>query len=180
MSDFRVAIRYAKAVFELAIEKNNLEQIHKDMKYIVSLSKASPDLALMLKSPVIYSSKKQQVLEQIFESEVDTLTMQFMQLLCRKSREQFLAPAAKEFIKLYNANKGIQLADVTTSMELTPELRTQIIDKVKIISGKDIVELSEKVEPNLIGGYILKVGDRQIDDSVKTRLKDLRKDLTLN
>ncbi|MCC5943879.1 MAG: ATP synthase F1 subunit delta [Bernardetiaceae bacterium] len=180
MSDFRVAIRYAKAVFELAIERNSLEQIHKDMKYIVSLSKGSPDLALMLKSPVIYSSKKLQVLTQIFESEVDALTMQFMQLLCRKNREAFLASSAAEFIKLYNKHNGIQLAEVTTSMELTSELRAQIIDNVKKISGKDKIELSEKVDKNLIGGYILKVDDRQIDDSVKTRLKDLRKDLVLN
>jgi len=97
-----------------------------------------------------------------------------MDILTRKNREPLLLPIAKEFHNAYNEYKGISKAFITTTIPIDKGLRTEIEKIVKKLSDKKVVELDEKVDKSLIGGFILNVGDRQIDASIKSKLEKLK------
>ena len=172
MSDIRVASRYAKSVFELANETQKLEAVHNDMVNIKETIEASRELELLLKSPIVNVSKKRGILDKLFGS-ADELTRKFFTLLVKKGRESYLYDTAEQFHLLYNKANSIEMAQVITPFALTDELRESFKVKVQSISGKKGVELKEKVDESLIGGYILRVGGQQIDDSVRSRLRQL-------
>lgn len=173
MSEFRAASRYAKSLLELADEKGVLEDVHKDMLEFSELCRENREFVLMLKNPVIKHDKKRAILEQIFKGKVNDLTMAIFDIITRKNREAILPMIAREFHNQYNLLKKVEVAKVTTAVPLSAELRTQIEDMVKKISSWDKVELTEVVDKDIIGGYVLKIGDRQIDDSLRSKLKAL-------
>ncbi len=173
MSDFRVATRYAKSLLELAEEKGVLEEVHKDMVLFADVCKESRDLVLMLKNPIIKHDKKRSILHALFKSKVNDLTIAIFDIITRKNRESILPSIAKEFNYQYNVYKGIEVATVTTAGPLDKVLKGEMEKLVQNISSKKKVDLIEKVDEDLIGGYVLKVGDRQIDDSIKSKLKAL-------
>ncbi|WP_286755028.1 MULTISPECIES: ATP synthase F1 subunit delta [Roseivirga] len=179
MSEYRIASRYAKSLLDLSVEKGELEQVNNDMQLLVNLASENRDLVLMLKSPIITHDKKLAVLNKVFTGKVSELTMAFFKILTKKHREAYLVGIAKEFHHQYNAHKGIEEATVTTTFPLNDALRKEFENVVKKISNKE-VELTEKVDESLIGGFILKIGDRQIDDSVSSKLKALRVEFTKN
>jgi F-type H+-transporting ATPase subunit delta len=174
MSEFRVSSRYAKSLLELAIEKNVLENVHQDMKMLSSVIANNNDFAQVLKSPIIKSDKKSKVIKAIFEGKSDAMTLAFYDILARKNRADLLIDIAREFQKQYNQFKGIQVAEITTTFPLTSDLRDQFTSTVKEISGKSHVELVEKVDDKIIGGFILKINDRQLDQSISSKLRNLR------
>ena len=104
------------------------------------------------------------------------MTNRFIDIICRKKREAFLYASTEQFHVLYNKFKGVEEAEVITPIALSDELRAKFVNMVQKMSGKT-VELTEKVDAELLGGYILKVQGNQIDDSVRSRLNKLRKDL---
>lgn len=173
MSEHRIASRYAKSLLELADEKGVLEDVNKDMQMFSALAAENRDLVLMLKSPVVAHAKKLAVLNKVFEGKVNELTLAIFQILTRKHREQYLPLIALEFHHQYNVRRGIEEATVTTTFALDADLRKEFENIVKSISGKE-VELTEKVDKSLIGGFILKIGDRQIDDSLSSKLSALK------
>ncbi|PIY10299.1 MAG: ATP synthase F1 subunit delta [Flexibacter sp. CG_4_10_14_3_um_filter_32_15] len=172
MSDIRLASRYAKSVFDLANEYSILEEVHNDMINIKETIEGSRELEVALKSPVINSSKKLGVLNSLFGGSND-LTKKFFTLVVKKGREADLFEAARQFHLLYNSQKGVEMAEVITSFQLTDDLRTSFKDKVRQLSGKQGVELKEKIDKDLIGGFILNIEGKQIDESVKTRLQKI-------
>ncbi|MDX1629864.1 MAG: ATP synthase F1 subunit delta [Fulvivirga sp.] len=173
MSDYRVTSRYAKSLLELAEEQNALEEVLGDMKLFAKVCKESRDLVLVLKNPIIKHDKKNAILREIFEGKVHNLTLSIFDISTRKNREALLPEMAKEFQKQYNLFKGIEEAKVTTAVPLSDDLRKELEAIVKKISSKSEVEFSEATDEGIIGGYILKVGDRQIDDSIKSKIKAL-------
>ncbi|WP_026463437.1 ATP synthase F1 subunit delta [Adhaeribacter aquaticus] len=174
MSDIRVASRYAKSLIDLAQERGILEQVHQDMQLFNKTATSNRDFKLFLTNPIINNSKKLAVLKKIFAGKVSELTQKFFEIIAQKNRESHLDAVATEFIRQYNVIKGIEKAIVTTAVPLTPELRTQLSQKVAQLTGKTI-QLEEKVDPSLIGGFVLRVGDKQVDDSIKTNLRNLKK-----
>lgn len=173
MSDNRVASRYAKSLLELAEEKGALEDIFSDMKQFNKVCKESREFELMLKNPIIKHDKKNAILKSVFEGKVHSITLALFDIITRKNREAVLPSLAKAFLTQYNIRKGIEEAKVTTAVALNEDLRKEMIDLVKRISGKKEVQLQEVVDKDMIGGYILKVGDRQIDDSLRSKIKEL-------
>lgn len=173
MSEYRVVSRYAKSLLELAEEKSILDKVHTDMQLFSKVCKENRDFVLMLKNPVIKHDKKNAILKKVFEGSVNELTLAIFDIMCRKNRESFLPGVAKEFQNQYNIYKGIEEAKITSAIPLSAELKKEIEGIVKQISSKKSVELVEEVDKDLIGGYVLKVGDRQIDDSIKSKLKAL-------
>ena len=173
MSDIRVASRYAKSLLDLAQEKGILEQVQQDMVLFTKTVKENRDFALFLGNPIINHGKKLAILKSIFTGKVSDLTLKFFLILSQKNREAILATAATEFEKQYNDLKGIAIAHVTTATPLTPQLRTQLSEKVAQQTGK-IIQLQENVDPDLIGGLILRIGDSQVDDSIRTNLRNLK------
>jgi len=173
MSEYRIASRYAKSLLSLAEEQGALEAVHDDMKLFSQMIEENRDFELLLNSPVVVSTKKLVILNQVFEGKVNDLTLKFFVLLTRKKREGYLPAVATEFHHQYNVSKGIAEATVTTTFALNDELRKEFNSVVAKISGKN-VELTEKIDETLIGGFVLKIGDRQIDDSISARLSALR------
>ena len=173
MSVSIVASRYAKSLIDLAKEKNVLEVVFEDMKLFKDTADKNRGLMLALKSPVVRHEKKLNILKALFQDRVNPVSYSIFTIITKKNRESILDAIADEFIKLYNDNQGILKATVITTTPLTDELRKQFTGIVASATGKTI-ELEEKINTNLIGGYILRINDRQIDASLRSRLNELK------
>jgi F-type H+-transporting ATPase subunit delta len=174
MSNQRVASRYAKSILDLSIEKGQLEGVFEDFKSLAAMGKSSRELGLALSNPVLGSDKKLNVLKALFAKGSSPLTLTFFEIVSRKNREDILLDVAKEFIVQYNLYRSIQVAEVVTTTALTEAQRAQLIALVKQISGLKEVQLQEKINPSLIGGFVLNVNDRQLDESISSKLNALR------
>jgi F-type H+-transporting ATPase subunit delta len=173
MGSTRVASRYAKSLIELAKEKNHLEQVSADMELLVKIAGENPQFAKVMNNPIIGHDKKQSILNALFKGRVDDLTFSLFSIITRKNRETHLVEIGKEFIHQYRLLQGIELAEITTTFPLTDSLREdfrRLIAKTE----KRKVALQEKIDKNIIGGYILKIGDRQVDESIKAKLQKLK------
>jgi F-type H+-transporting ATPase subunit delta len=180
MSNHRVASRYAKSILELSIEKGQLEGVYEDFKNLAAMGKSSRELALVLSNPVLTSEKKLKVLKALFSKGCAPMTSSFFEIVSRKNRASVLLDIAKEFVAQYNQYKSIQVAEVSTTTPLTENQRNQLISLVKEISGLHEVLLEEKINPALIGGFVLKVNDRQLDESLSSKLKALKVQFSQN
>jgi F-type H+-transporting ATPase subunit delta len=173
MSESTVAIRYAKSLIDLAKEKNLVEEVYQDMLFFKQTADDNRGLLLALKSPVVRHEKKMGLLRAIFESRVNPVSFSIFTIITKKNREGIMYSIADEFVKLYDDQKGIVKAFVTSATELTDDLRQQFSKIVNDATGR-VVKLTEKIDESLIGGYVLRVGDNQIDASIRKQLNDLR------
>lgn len=175
MSEITVAIRYAKAIIDLATEQNSLEEINSDMEFFVRTIKANPQLNAVLANPIIYHDKKIKILEQLFGGKVNKLTIDFFKIMINKGRAEVLYVAAQEFLNQYDVKKNIIKATVVSATALSEENKKTIIAELQKSTGGTI-KLTATVDPNLIGGFVLTVGDKQIDTSVASNLAKLKKE----
>lgn len=180
MSDVRVASRYAKSLIELAQERGILENVYQDMLLFSKTVTASRDLGLMLRNPIVKHDKKLAVLKAIFTGKVNDLTLSFFTIITEKNREAVLNSVATEFLTQYNLLKKVQKAQVTTATPLTPVLRAEFNRMVLDRTGMETVVLEEVVDPAIIGGFVLRIGDVQIDDSISASLLRLKNKLKDN
>ncbi len=171
------ATRYAKSLMDLAVEGNQLDAVRQDMKAISEICTTNHEFDLFLKSPVIKTDKKLQVLKSIFEGKISKITLSFLSLITAKHRESYIREIAAAFDELYKTNKNIFTAVVTSARGLDAASREKVLDLLRA-QTKGEVELVEKVNPDTIGGFILKIGDRQIDKTVARQLIDMKKQLT--
>mgnify|MGYP001827239328 CR=1 FL=1 len=168
----RAALRYAKATLNLSKEKGFAKEVNDDMILIEKTIEENNDLEILLKSPIVKSDVKRSVLIKLFESKVNGITMGLLNLLIENKRLNLLALVAKEYIIIYDFMQGVEVAQVTSAVTLTKELEKDILKRVKISIGKDIT-LNNIIDPSIIGGFVLRVGDKQYDSSVAHRLDDL-------
>jgi F-type H+-transporting ATPase subunit delta len=180
MADQRVAARYAKSLLDLGKEMGTLSAVKNDMDLLSKTMAESRDLRLLLRNPIVKHDKKLAILNAIFQGKVSDVTMRFFTILTQKNRESALESMGTEFLVQYNVLQGIQSAEVTSATPLTPVSRLEIRKLVTQQTGHADVQLTEKVNPELIGGFVLRVGDNQIDDSVRTSLRKLRTSLQEN
>jgi F-type H+-transporting ATPase subunit delta len=174
MASTRVASRYVKSLLGLAVEQNALDMVHNDMLTFSKVCDENRGFVLMLRNPIIKHDKKRDILEKIFTGKVHPLTMAIFDIITKKNREPLLPEIAKGFHFAYNLYKGVEQATVTSAVPLDAELRKEIEKIVLKLSDKKQVEMIEKVDADMIGGFVLNVGDRQIDASIKNKLKSLR------
>lgn len=173
MASTRVAKRYAHALIDLAAEQNALDAVYGDIKLVGTTISENRELELMLKSPVVKAEKKAAVLEAIFKSHVQEMTMRFMLMVTRKMREDIVTVIIAAFIERYKELKNITSARVTSAVELTDEARQRITSIVQEQVGGS-VELETSIDPELIGGFVLRVGDRQLDTTISRKLNDMQ------
>ncbi len=174
MSDHRAASRYVKSLLGLAEEQKALDQVHNDMVLFKKLTESNRDFYLLLRNPIVNHDKKRDILVAIFKGKVHPLTMSFLDIITRKNREPLLPAIAEEFHNAYNEYKGVGKASVVTAVALDPTLRAEFEKLAVKYSPSDKVELLEKIDPEMIGGFVLNVGDRQVDASIKNKLKALK------
>lgn len=179
MRETRVSHRYAKSLLDLSLEKGQLEQVHEDMLMVLSTIRHSHDLELMLKSPVIKTDKKQEILKAVFGGKIGVITTEFIDIITRKRRESELETIAASFLSQYKKHKQILTAVITTASGLDEKLRAQVMQIVKGTTNSE-VELVEKVDKDLIGGFVLRVGDQQVDNSILRQLKGLDRSFNEN
>ncbi|MFH2096598.1 MAG: ATP synthase F1 subunit delta [Bacteroidota bacterium] len=174
MNISKISVRYAKAVFLLAKEKNILDAVKDDMLLILKVCNDIPDFTLMLYSPVIQTTQKLNALNDIFKGSIHDQTSGFLALIVRNKREQFVADIIRVFMDFYRHEMGIKAVSLTTAIELAPALREKIIAIIRNAYNSK-VELTEKVRPEIIGGFILTIDDKQMDTSVSSQLKELER-----
>ena len=172
MRDIKVASRYAKSLLSIALEHKKLEEVHNDMQFIDGVCSENRELGILLRSPVVKTDKKQAILTEIFGKQISEVSNSFISIILRKRREGLLADIANAFIDIYKINKHITTATVTTAIALTAQQKAAVI-KLLETKGQEGVDLKEIVNPEIIGGTILKVGDRQVDESIKRKLTNL-------
>jgi len=177
MSEIKVAARYAKSLIDLALEQKALEEIKGDMELFVSTLKANTELQAVVKNPIIPLSKKNAIINAVFGGKIHKVTSAFLKIVIDKGRAEIIYGTAKEFLNQYNQYKNIVTAKVTSATPLTENAKTEIINKVKAITGGEVL-LQTTVDNSLIGGFILTVGDKQFDTSLASGLAKLKKEFT--
>lgn len=180
MSVIRIASRYAKSLLDLAVEQNKLDRVLEDIEAFQKAMEVR-DLHLLLKSPIVKPSKKGTILKEIFSGKFDELTMAFINIVVSKGRESLLSEIADTFVEQYREMKNISTVQLTTA---TPWTDAAIADIRKKLLGNDSaqseVEIIAKVDPELIGGFVLEFEDKLYDASVAHKLDMLRKEFSKN
>lgn len=172
----RAAIRYAKAILETTVSSGTSAKVNDDMKSIVATVNSNAELKEFLSSPIITSEMKMNALSEVFGS-VQAETKSLFRLLQENKRFEILGAIAEQFNALFDELQGVEVAKVTTAVPLTPELEKKVLDKVASISDKKIT-IENIVDPAIIGGFILRIGDKQYNASVANRLQELRREFS--
>jgi len=176
MNESRAAQRYAKATLNLAIEQKATDSIEGDMRDVVQTISDSDELKEMLVSPILEGSLKKQTLTAIFKN-VNQITKELFALLVSKKRIALLNEVAQKYITLNDNLKGENVALVTTAVPLTPSLEKKILAQVEKITS-DKITLENQIDENIIGGFILRIGDLQYNSSISNKLNNLKREFT--
>lgn len=180
MPNPRLATRYAKALLGLAVEKGQLEQVYADMQWIQAVCKSNRDFVNLLRSPIITADVKKKIIDAVTAGKLNELTIAFMRLLTTKGRESNLPEISGAFIDAYKTEKNIHTVKLTTAAPLTDATKIAIVNQVKKSAGFEKIELEEKVNEDLIGGFVLQIGDKLIDASIAYDLKAIAKQFENN
>ena len=172
----RAAIRYAKAIIEIATESNNTAAVNNDMKTIVSAIKENEELNDFLSNPIVSGQIKMNALNEIFPS-LQSETKGLFQLLLANKRFEILSAITVQFNKLFDLASGVEQAVVTTAVPLTAELEVLVKNKLKEFSSNTI-SISNVVDASIIGGFVLRIGDKQYNASVANKLQQLKREFT--
>lgn len=180
MAGFRAAKRYAKGLMQFASQSGKGDEINREMVDLKNSIQSSRELAQFLSSPVLDSRRKNQIADELFKG-FSPATRNFIKLVIDHRREGLLRQIATQFNDLYDQSNNIRTAEVISASELNDGLVQEIVNKAKANMGENYsYKIENKVNPDLIGGFILRVGDKQIDTSVKSRLNKLKKEFEIN
>jgi len=173
MNESKIVVRYAKAIFLLALEKNMLEIVRNDIELVNKTIRDFDQFGAYLKSPVIKSSQKFNLVSQIFKGTIHEISLNFIRLLIQHKRETFLEDIVRRFIDVYRNYKGIKSADVVTAVPLEEDVKQKLQVLLSVIY-KTNIELHAHEDSSIIGGFVLKIADKQYDASIASSLKRMK------
>lgn len=176
MKGSRASLRYAKAILAFSQENNSSESVAKDMQKMNRIIQQSDALQIALENPLIETEKKLSLLNELFPKASEP-SKKLFSLLAENNRLAILSETGKKFLELYSYDKGEVNATVTSAVSLSIELEKTILQKAKRYS-KQKLNIENKIDPSLMGGFILKIGDMQLDCSVSNQLKAIKSTLT--
>jgi F-type H+-transporting ATPase subunit delta len=176
MSSTRAAIRYAKAILEIADSKNATSNVSADMALIASTIKANAELSSFIQNPLVVTDTKKDVVSEVFAT-VNPVTKSLFQLLLENKRFEILADIAVEYNNLFDIMNGVEVAKVTTAFPMDAALEAKVLAKIATFSNKKIT-IENTVDASIIGGFILRIGDKQYNASVANRLQVLKRELS--
>ena len=179
MRPIRLAYRYAKALFELAGEQNIREQVFNDMTLLAQVCRDSKDFRKMVQSPLIRFDKKNAIIKNLFGQHFHKVTLAYTDIVTRKRRENILDEIAEQYTVLYREWKGIKTAHLSTAVE--PD--DKMLELIKQILKKQFnaeIELITEIRPELIGGFLLSVEDRQLDATILKKINRLTREFNIN
>ena len=171
----RASIRYAKALMDFAIENKDEKSVVEEMQNILSVMESSSQLDAVLNSPVLPGLQKRKIIDEIFPK-ASKILKSFFDLLSQNGREGILGGVAHHYVQLFDKNQGKIAATVTTAVPLTEELEKEVLQKASNLTPLKI-QLKNIVDPNIKGGFILRVGDLQYNASIADRLEALKREL---
>jgi len=176
MNQSKISVRYAKALLSFSVDKNITERIKEDMTLVYEICRNDKSFTEMLDSPVIKNSEKRKIINNAFSAYFHQISIDFIDMILSNNREIFIESIARNFLDLYREYKGIKNAEIKSVIPLDNDtakrIKTILEEKFKCK-----IELNEKVEKELIGGFTLRVEDQQIDASIATQLNKIRKEL---
>ena len=175
MSRMTSARRYAQAVYQIATEKNNIEQWVEDLS-ILSASTLDPDFLAFVNSPNVGNEKKTSLIKDVFSGHVNVDAMNLCCLLSLRNSVSILPKIADYVQEFLDADKGIERAEIVTAVQLTKQQREKIKEYVSSIVGKELT-LTNRVEADILGGFLVRVGDRVMDGSLRTRIEDMKREV---
>lgn len=179
MNNPRLAIRYAKSLIDLAIERKSLNEVNKDILFLKAVCNTNPDFVSVLKSPVIKNDKKVKILQAVTTGKISELTAAFMRLLGEKGRELNLPEIIDAFIDQYNEINNIRKVKLTTAVEVSDDIKKSFISKLQK-DNKGEIELESVVDESIIGGFIIETQGTLVDSSISKDLKDIGKQFANN
>ena len=179
MLNMELARKYARAIFELACEDHALKEYGADLAKVQQLYHDCPELKAYLCNPNIRPEDKKSLLKEVFEGGVRMAVLNFLLLLVDKRRMMVFDAIHAIFGQLSNEKLGIAVADVTTVGALSKEQTKELTKRLESITGKQVT-LREHRDPSLIGGVVVRIGDRRIDGSIKGRLAAMTAELMAN
>ena len=177
MSSTRAAIRYAKALLEIADSKNANSEVSADMALIASTIKTNSELSSFIQNPLVSLEAKKNVISEVFAS-VDPVTKSIFRLLLENKRFEILESIAVEYKKLFDNKNGVEVAIVTTAIPMDAALESKVSAKIATISSSQKITIENIVDPAILGGFILKIGDKQYNASIADRLQVLKRELS--
>ena len=172
----RAAIRYAKAIYEIAIEENSINDVFSNMEYIKELSDSSLDFKNLLSNSQINSQTKKEIILSLIVNS-NKLTGKLIDLLIINKRVSIISDIATSFINIYNKNNNIKEATVITASQINNKLESEILSKINLSDSESVI-LTKVIDPNIIGGFIIRFGGKEYNASVKQKLNNLKKELT--
>lgn len=175
----KVAKRYAQGLLDFTNESGQTATVFSEMKDVVKIMNESQDLNKFFHTPYIDSKKKIEVAKQIFKS-LSVSSQNMITLVIRQGRENQLKNIAQEFINKVEDINGVQRITLTTATEISKENINQILRSTNLVKADSNFDLKLNVNPKILGGYILRVGDQLVDASVKSKLNQIKKDFQLN
>lgn len=179
MSETRVASRYAKSLLELAQENKAMDKIYSDLNLILNVIEGNKGFEALMNNPIVNSDKKLSIVSEIFRGKISEVALKFLEILIKKRREPYLKNIIHQYINQYNEIKGITTAVITTAIGIDDKIRKEVIDLVKGSTDSEI-ELVEKINPDLIGGFVLRYGNIQYDTTVAKYLRQLKMNFSKN
>ena len=177
--NLKIASRYAKALIDQALVAGVLDKVYQDALLLTDVLSTNKDLNTVLQNPTIKNQKKLSVLSSLFKDKVDQLTFTFFSLISYKKREGLLSAIMSAFVAHYHTHKNIKSASVTTTFKLSTDLSEYFKNLIKILFDCKEVVLKEYINPSIQGGFILRVADKQLDNSLSGRLKKLKKQFSI-
>jgi len=178
MNQSIISTRYAKALMMAGSENQCLDALKADMELIGATIKENPVFRQMLDNPVIKPPQKRKAMAELLQNRVHPLTLNFVGLTIRNRRELLLADVARDFIDLYEKSKGIRRAHIVSANDMEESSKQQLQQQLNALFKAD-VRMTAETNPDLIGGFVLRVGDQQYDASLSSSLKRMRKTLTV-
>ena len=175
----KVAKRYAKALLDYSIEKHEEDNFSQEISSLVEVVRENPDLRALLHSPIVRMEIKRKVLQEVFSQRSPMLNL-LIEVLVENKRVSDLYDIAREYVIQYNRYKGKTTAYLTTATELPETLKEQFVQKAIALSGGKKITLETRVEPQLIGGFILRIDDLQYNASIAHKLYGIREQLSEN
>ncbi|AKL93734.1 F-type ATP synthase delta subunit [Clostridium aceticum] len=172
-----IAKKYAKALFEVAQEDNTLQPIREELAFIQAALEENQDFKKLLHTPLITSNEKKEIVKNVFKEKVSTEMLNFLYILVDKGRANHFEEIVKEFNMMADASKNMVEAVAVTAIPLNKERLQKLQVQLSMASGKN-VKLNNEVDENVIGGVLIKMGDKVIDGTLKSRLGHLKQQLS--
>jgi F-type H+-transporting ATPase subunit delta len=176
MSGTRAAIRYAKAILEIADSKGVASKVSADMTLIAATLSGNAELTHFIQNPLIKTDIKKNVVLEVFAN-VNEVTQSLFHLLLENKRFEILEAIAVEYNKLFDIMNGVEIAKVTTAFPMDAALETKVLAKIATFSNKKVT-IENTIDASIIGGFILRIGDKQYNASVANRLQVLKRELS--